>query len=547
MTLNSHALPANWIKEGMIVRCTAPQAVGLMQVRVVHSNGGISARRPRMTKDSVVMLNADCFEPATIEDRVLFTLDAANIGEIRKINPDGKDDRQFRIIFMSDRPGTAVIDSIKKLVEKVESPERLGNAIVVTVPQSWLDELVIADPVTPAVAARAQAETDLILEQAAASAPNQRPQRTIADVGIDRAVYDWFVRDFTRLGVDMTDVQIAPAARLGRAVGQDPTYTLIWPSTQAFGANIKLVSAAARELRLQEFFANDRYIKVDLPAEWTPTYGEPVQVTVSPEAAERLVSEHGLVYNEEGQLDAPTVDDADLSETARLIADLRERNERLQITNENLREQVDSLIGYIDGGDLRAQDAEELEPAQSLTTCKEVKTLRGISDADLQTHINGGWDILHYQFTEDVKLHVVLQRDMPAPVAPTPARTAARMVTPVGPHIIVEPTSNGGVLSPNPVLNQRQTSPVNFGTDITTARADLRSKLDDPAITHEDFYRMVITSRLPRQERDELINQSRQIRVGGKITAQTAMFVASPFANQPPIRIGAAALVEVNQ
>lgn len=532
MTSNSHALPTGWIKEGMIVRCTTP--VGLMQVRVVHSSGGISARRARMTKDNVVMLNADLFTPATIEDRILFTLDAANIAEIRKIIPDGKDNRQYRVIFMTDRPGTPVIDAMKQLFEKVESPERLGNALVVTVPQSWLDELVLVDPVTPAIAAQAAAETDLILEKAALAVA-------------ESAVVDWFVRSFTRLGVDMTGVQIAPTHRLGRTMGQDPTYALIWPSTLVFSLQIKNISAAAKELRLRDFFANGTKIIVDLPAEWMPTYGE------SPAAADPVGTRH--VSSVET---LPTEADEDLTETARLIDELRARNKQLVAENESLGTLaddrltlIDSLTAEIDARDLRVQDAEEsAEPvAQSLITCKEVKSFADITDAELEKHLNTGWDILHIQFGAHDQLDVVFIRNQPAPVAPTTTRAAAKLVRPVGPHVIIEPAISTPAPIPSaplPTLNQAQTTAINFGTDISSIRATLAAMLNDTEVTHEAFYRAVITSRLPKQDKDAYIAQSRQMRVGAKIAAE-AMTIPSPFINRPPIRIPAhLRAVEVN-
>lgn len=528
------SLPAGWIKEGMIVRCTTPQAVGLMQVRVVHNNGSISARRARATKDNVVMLDPTCFAPATIEDRILFTLDAANIGEIRKTLPDGKDERQYKIVFLGqDHPATQVIDKLKTLFDKVQSPQNAGNAVIVTVPQSWLDELVVADPVTPAIKAMAEAEAEQIVEAAKKFTPVQA----------DPAVVDWFVRSFTRQGIDMTDVQIAPAHRLNRAMGQDPTYALIWPNTQAYQAAVKAgLHNAAKELRLRDYFANGVMIMVDLPANWTPTFGEVVIADDNSHAFFDKIND-GLQAElaAENEADnAPDDKDAVIGELIRERNELLSRNDRLQILNENLRDQVDSLIGHIDAQELRTEDAAEAAEMstsiQPLTICKEVETVRGISDAALEKCLNDGWEILHIQFGDNASLNVVFVREQSAPTAPTPTRTAAKLIQPVGPTVsyhIPQPETSASAL----VMNQHESPAINFGTDIASARATLAAMMNDPEVTHEDFYRAVITSRLPKDDKDAYIEQSRQMRVGGKIAAQSARFVRSPFANRPPVFI----------
>jgi hypothetical protein len=578
MAVNAQPLPTGWIKEGMIVRCMAP--VGLMLVKHVDDSG-VDARRVRSSKLDAFHMPHRSFSPATIEDRILFTLDDAKISEIRKVIRDGKDERQFKVIFL-DHPATVVIDKMKPLFDKVESTKMLGMAVVVTVPQSWLDELVIPDPITPAVLARAAAETDLILEKAAASAPKQRPAPVVAD----SAVVDWFTRMFTKHGVDMTGVKIAPAHRLGRAMGQDPTYALFWPSTKAFGDNIKLISAAARELHLRDFFANDVKIMVDLPANWTPTYGEVERVSIAIKLSDYLTDDDLALSEEQAylanlereaihkvyaadseeiaaQVDGngePVVKDEDLRETSRLIDDLRERNKRLQAEVESLGtladdrlSLIDSLTAEIDARDLRAQDASEAyeaadlkpAPAQSLTTCKEVVTLihaigqpeeRVKGDTELSQRLNDGWQKFECAFVgnqgERTIRYVTLVRDLPAPAAP-PAQSAnkanARLIEKIGPHIIVEPSQNQAINYGAHIAPVR-------AKQIAEARATFEAMLNDDEVNHIEFTDTVRRSRLPRTEQDDLIAQSFKIR-SGKAAGETFAsmkellpFVRSPFA-----------------
>lgn len=61
----------------------------------------------------------------------------------------------------------------------------------------------------------------------------------------------------------------------------------------------------------------------------------------------------------------------------------------------------------------------------------------------------------------------------------------------------------------------------NFG-QIATDRANLNAMVTDLEITHEAFHKALINSRLPHDEQEALLMQSRQLRVGGRIAAQTA-------------------------
>lgn len=553
MALNAKPLPTGWIKLDMIVRCvnSTQQPPSVMRVRFVAEDGHVSARKAKSNRDDAILLPPSDFEPATLADYVSFHLDTLQIGENFGPQQATLEKRVFSIRFR-EALKTEAIDKLKKVFDKVDST--INTIMVVTVPQKWVDE------------------TDLVVEQSpetVQSVPHQRPQRTIADVGMDRAVVDWFVRSFVRLGVDMAGVQIAPSHRLGRTIGQDPTYTLIWPSTQAFSDNIKSISTAAKELRLREFFANDRYIKVDLPHAWTPTYGEVAAanveyVAVSPETAQRLMDEQGLVYNEDGQLDAPVVEDDDLKETARRITELQDRNARLQDqlnaereaaelalkksdeTIEQLQNMVDGLVQDIEGRELRAEDAAErmIEP---LTTCKEVKTIRNINDADYQKFLNEGWEDRHIEFNDKGDVNVVFVRDLPAPVAPTSTRAAAKLIQTVGPHIIVEPTPLENVPSLTSALNYvqtPQTRAINYGTDIATARATLVTMLNDDEITHAAFVLNVRRSRLPRQEQDALVAESLKLRAGKNVAetfeslADLKPYVRLPFAISQAVNNG---------
>lgn len=73
----------------------------------------------------------------------------------------------------------------------------------------------------------------------------------------------------------------------------------------------------------------------------------------------------------------------------------------------------------------------------------------------------------------------------------------------------------------------------NFG-HITTDRAALNAQVNDPDVSHEDFYRLVIHSRLLRPEQDELIAQSRHFRVGGQIARQMSRL---PLSQSRPLRV----------
>jgi hypothetical protein len=57
---------------------------------------------------------------------------------------------------------------------------------------------------------------------------------------------------------------------------------------------------------------------------------------------------------------------------------------------------------------------------------------------------------------------------------------------------------------------------------IARDRANLNAMVTDTEITHQAFHKALINSRLPHDEQDDLLMQSRQIRVGGRIAAQTA-------------------------
>lgn len=57
---------------------------------------------------------------------------------------------------------------------------------------------------------------------------------------------------------------------------------------------------------------------------------------------------------------------------------------------------------------------------------------------------------------------------------------------------------------------------------IARDRANLNAMVTDAEITHEAFHKALINSRLPHNEQDELLIQSRQVRVGRRIAAQAA-------------------------
>lgn len=57
---------------------------------------------------------------------------------------------------------------------------------------------------------------------------------------------------------------------------------------------------------------------------------------------------------------------------------------------------------------------------------------------------------------------------------------------------------------------------------VANDRANLNAMVTDLEITHEAFHRALINSRLPHAEQDDLLIQSRQVRVGQRIAAQVS-------------------------
>lgn len=218
------------------------------------------------------------------------------------------------------------------------------------------------------------------------------------------------------------------------------------------------------------------------------------------------------------------VEDEELAETARIIKELRERNDRLQVSNDALREQVDSLIAHIDGAALQAEAvAEAAETSIStrhLTGCKQVVSKRAIEDPALQKLINEGWELQHIQFSESGDLNVVLMRDQVAP-APTNGHRTAKFIESTSAAVSFHVPAD--VLNPAaPIVNQATTTPPRNYASIAQDKVRLQNMLNDPDTTQFDFSLAVEKSNLSREQKNTLISQFRTNRTGQQLAAQMA-------------------------
>lgn len=498
-------IPA-WLKEGAIVRCNAP--IGVMRVTHVDDSG-VSARRARSTRNDAFQQAHACFLPANIEDRILFVLDEARISEIHKINPAGKDERQFTVLFR-ERPVTTTIDTMKTLFDKVDSSE--NPAIVVTVPQSWLDELVLGDPVTPARLALAQSEADLIREKVKSGIPfAQLPPEREADP----AVIAWLTKTLTDAGQDMTDAKVIPSHRLGRGMDESPTYAVLFAKT----GQITVTQLDLKRVGLVEPVLNGTKITVDLPEGWTVGNGE--------------------------QEAAPEVEDEALTETARRIKKLEAENARLLVQLaereadvEILEERIEGFIQDIKGAAIRTEDVLEAadEPtALTIKSCIEVEfiTFKINQRERVQDFVakrNADWIVAHEEFSDDGEtFRARLERIIQLPGAPPGVRAAtAKFIESSSPLVSFQPVPSDthGALYARPekvhtfaenrLVVDPSEPPRNYGLiarerrdeEIATDRATLTAMSADMEVGHGEFTLAVRQSRLPRQEQDELVARS---------------------------------------
>jgi len=560
------SIPA-WLVVGAIVRCVQIKQFSPAIVKVMHvsDDGLIDARKARSNKLDLFHLPISDFAPATIEEHILFVMDANQIDEIRKVIPDGKDERQFRIIF-PDRIATQIIEKMKLVFEKVVSSE--NPAIVVTVPPSWIAEAPAADPVTPALLAMAQAEADAVLGQ--------------ATTDINPAIADKISAELVGGTVtlcDMTDAVISKGVTHSEYIVTFPTVNQIkLPAAQ--------IKKRCQFIRVEQI---NHILVVTVPSFWevkeafaqqdAATVNESLTVEADPIEAALVENDAttaegfmrpcetcngaGHSVNGWGQsVICPECDgtgiydidqqaaikDEDLTESARLIKELKDRNRELVRRNDALRDQVDSLIGHIDGAAQQAEAVAERDEMlisnQPLIVCKQVESIRHISDADFQKHLNEGWDALHIQFGENNILNVVFVREQPAPAPSNGNRTAARLVTPVGPTVIIgapQPDTHGALHRkpvPTVTLNRQGTEPIRC-EQIAADRIRLQALVSDPDVTDFDFSLAVEQSRLQREERNALISQYRTLRTGQRLAAQLDQ-MPRPSAQRPFVSLGEA-------
>jgi hypothetical protein len=238
------------------------------------------------------------------------------------------------------------------------------------------------------------------------------------------------------------------------------------------------------------------------------------------------------------------VEDEELAETARVIKELQERNQRLQdelaekirggvhqekvimnLTSRNdaLAEQVDSLIAHIDGMEDHAEAvAESVETSIStrpLTGCTQLVSKRGINDADLQKLINEGWEPQHFQFSETGDLNVVLTRDQVAPAPAPSTRTAAKLIESASPLVSFHMTQAMNQPDPALAVNKVTTTPPRNFASIASDRVRLQNMLNDPDTTQFDFSLAVEKSNLSRDERNTFISSFRTHRTGEVLAA----------------------------
>lgn len=90
------------------------------------------------------------------------------------------------------------------------------------------------------------------------------------------------------------------------------------------------------------------------------------------------------------------------------------------------------------------------------------------------------------------------------------------------PQAWVSPPRKTITASSMTIMGDDTATPAPASDPVARDRADLNAMVSDTEITHDAFHRALINSRLPHNEQEELLIQSRQIRVGGRIAAQVS-------------------------
>lgn len=184
-------------------------------------------------------------------------------------------------------------------------------------------------------------------------------------------------------------------------------------------------------------------------------------------------------------LHTPT--DPALTETAKLIAELRTKLAAAEDRAEELEERCDSLLETARvANDLFVEHIEMV----TAPTRKEIFVHNKIAQADLEARLNGGWEILHIQFVHN-NLSVVLTREVPIQ-QPAPARAAATIVHSA--HLVTMTP-----LAANTV--QAVDTAVYAPANINHLSADIIDA-ESP-----DYVNQVINARMPTAEKMRLLNK----------------------------------------
>lgn len=354
--------------------------------------------------------------------------------------------------------------------------------------------------------------------------------------------------ELDRAHCDMTDALISKGVSNSEYIATFPTVNQIkLPADQ--------IKKRCQFIRVEQI---NTILVVTLPSLWEVKQAIATQAAAEPDEPvdePAGLTEEALLFlspamTAENTADSdPVADDDPERATVEYINELKARNARLQaeraeaeLLAEMRLEQINDLLadwaGATQQANAVAEPDEMLISNQPLPTCKEVVTIRAITDADFQKHLNEGWEALHIQFADlNNALNVVFVREQPAPAPSNGTPTSARLLTPVGPTVIIgapQPDAHGALHRkpvPTVTLNQQGTDPINYA-HIATDRATLQAMAVDDEITHGAFVTAVLQSRLPRQEKDELVMRSRQTRVGGAIAAAAAN-MPRPSAQRP--------------
>lgn len=190
----------------------------------------------------------------------------------------------------------------------------------------------------------------------------------------------------------------------------------------------------------------------------------------------------------------PIAPDPALTATAELIAELRaERDAALRDLSaaetriEELNDERDSLLESARvANDLFVEHIEMV----TAPTRKAVFVSNKISQADLETRLNDGWEILHIQFVHK-DLSVVLTREVPTESA-QPAHAAARIIS-ATPLVTITPAAANDVRRVDAAI-YASANIDHLPTDIIDAESP-------------DYVQRVLDARIPTADKMDLLNK----------------------------------------